>query len=376
MVIYWVCSPSICDWPVNLWYPPRNVKNSLIIFAIPFASKPNVISNTGPTAPSPTVNNVINFLVPSERLPNFSRIPPTNSTIGVSACKKASPTGTRANLRSSTLFLNLFIAESAVIPNSCSESVANSSTDEFAKARTREAWFPSFVTLANNADKRANWNFPNNCSIALALASGSKAFKALANSITVAFRSPLFFSTIAVALIPNPASISDAFPVGLINAARPDLSAFAPSDALIPPSFIAAIKNVKSFTSPPNCWITGATFGIAVVISSRDTTVWFSTALRKSIDSASFSDDIPKAFCSDMVVSRAFWLSTWPRIERRVACAVWRCKSKPWKPAAAASAAKPTVWETEMPYFVNCFPSSVIFASASLVSCCGVNKSP
>ena len=109
------------------------------------------------------------------------------------------------------------------------------------------------ATLANNVDRRANWNLPNICSIALALASGSKAFKALANSTTVAFKLPLFLSTIAVALIPNPLSMSDAFLVGLINAARPDLSAFAPSDALIPPSFIAAIKNVKSFTSPPSC---------------------------------------------------------------------------------------------------------------------------
>ena len=87
----------------------------------------------------PTVNNVINFLVPSERLANFSRIPPTNSITGVSASKKASPTGTRANLRSSTLFLNLFIAESAVIPNSCSDNADNCSTDEFAKSRTRAA---------------------------------------------------------------------------------------------------------------------------------------------------------------------------------------------------------------------------------------------
>ena len=107
-----------------------------------------------------------------------------------------------------------------------------------------------------------------------------------------------------------PCNIADAFVVGLINAARPDLSALAPSDALIPPSFIAAIKNAKSFTSPPSCWITGATFGIAVVISSRDTTVWFSTALRKSIDAARFSEDILNEFCNEIVVSRAFWLST------------------------------------------------------------------
>ena len=56
--------------------------------------------------------------------------------------------------------------------------------------------------------------------------------------------------------------------------------------------------------------MTGAAFGIAVATSSRESTVWFSTALRKSIDSARFSDDIEKAFCNDIVVSSAFWLST------------------------------------------------------------------
>jgi hypothetical protein len=44
----------------------------------------------------PTVNNVINFLVPLERLANFSSMFPTNSTIGVAASKNAFPTGTRA----------------------------------------------------------------------------------------------------------------------------------------------------------------------------------------------------------------------------------------------------------------------------------------
>ena len=223
------------------------------MFATPLASKPNVISNTGPTAPIPTVNSVITFLVPSERLANFSNIFPTNSTIGVAASKNALPTGTRAILRSSTLFLNLFIAESAVSPNSCSDRADNSVTLELAKSRTRAAWFPSLATLANNVDRRANWNLPNICSIACALCSGSSSLSASANSITVAFKSPLLFTTISLALIPKPLSISDALPVGLISAARPDLRALAPSDALIPPSFIAAMKKVKSFTSPPSC---------------------------------------------------------------------------------------------------------------------------
>ena len=98
---------------------------------------------------------------------------PTNSAIGVTASKNALPTGIRANFKSSTAFLNLFIEDSAVMPNSLSDSAESSSTDEFAKSRTREAWFPSLATFANSVDKRANWNLPNICSIACALLSGS-----------------------------------------------------------------------------------------------------------------------------------------------------------------------------------------------------------
>ena len=84
--------------------------------------------------------------------------------------------------------------------------------------------------------------------------------------------------------------MSLALSVGLIRDARPDFNALAPSDALIPPSFMAVKKNAKSFTSPPSCFTTGAALGIAVVMSSRDTTVWFSTAFRKLIASANSSD--------------------------------------------------------------------------------------
>jgi hypothetical protein len=101
-------------------------------------------------------------------------------------------------------------------------------------------------------------------------------------------------------LTPKPANISLAFLLGLINDARPDLSALAPSDALIPPSFIAVKKNAKSSTDPPSCFITGPALGIATVKSSIDTTVWFSTALRKLILLARSSAAIPKAFVTDM----------------------------------------------------------------------------
>ena len=140
--------------------------------------------------------------------------------------------------------------------------------------------------LANNVDIRENWNFPNSCSIALARSSGLRVFSASAIPRTVALKSPLFFSTIPRILIPTVASISDAFLLGLMIDARPDFNAFAPSAALIPPSFIAVIKNAKSLTSPPRDFTIGAAIGIAVVTSSRDKTVWFSTELRKLIESA------------------------------------------------------------------------------------------
>ena len=104
---------------------------------------------------------------------------------------------------------------------------------------------------------------------------------------------------------PSPAKNFDAFSDGLINDARPDLSALAPSDALIPPSFIAVRKNARSSTFPPSCWTTGPAFGIAIVKSSIDTTVWFSTALRKSIFFAKSSVATPNAFVTEIVVSNA-----------------------------------------------------------------------
>ena len=94
---------------------------------------------------------------------------------------------------------------------------------------------------------------PNSCSIARARLSGSRVSSACAKPITVFLTSPLLASTIPLMLTPRPLSIFDALSEGLINDARPDLSAFAPSDALIPPSFIAVRKNAKSSTSPPSC---------------------------------------------------------------------------------------------------------------------------
>ena len=163
------------------------------------------------------------------------------------------------------------------------------------------------------------------------------------------------------------ASILLAFSVGLINDARPDLSALAPSDALIPPSFIAVKKNARSSTDPPSCLTTGPALGIAIVRSSIDTTVWFSTALRKSIFFAKSSAAIPKAFVTDIVVSNACSCSTPPRTARRVACATWAVRSAPVLPMAAALAAISIVLLTATPYFVNSSASFCTSANALFV---------
>ena len=92
--------------PVLLYidFSPANI---LIILATALAIKPNDISNIGPTPATATVSIVKNFLLPSPRLLNLSRIFPTNSTIGVNALRNCSPTGAIATLRSSIDFLNL-----------------------------------------------------------------------------------------------------------------------------------------------------------------------------------------------------------------------------------------------------------------------------
>ena len=86
---------------------------------------------------------------------------------------------------------------------------------------------------------------------------------------------------------PNCLATSLACFVGLIRDARPDFNAFAASAAGMPPSRIATRSVARSFTSPPRDLITGPTFGIAIDKSSSVAEVWFSTALRKLMDSAS-----------------------------------------------------------------------------------------
>ena len=95
--------------PPVLLYIDLMPVNILIMLATAFAIKPNVIRSTGPIPATATVNIVKNFLLPSPRLLNLSRIFPTNSTIGVRALRNCSPTGAIATLRSSIDFLNLYV---------------------------------------------------------------------------------------------------------------------------------------------------------------------------------------------------------------------------------------------------------------------------
>ena len=194
--------------------------------------------------------------------------------------------------------------------------------------------------------------------MARARLSGSKVSSAFAKSTTVDLTSPAFASTIPLIFTPRPMSIFDAFSDGLIKEARPDLSALAPSDALIPPSFIAVRKNARSSTSPPSCLTTGPAFGIAIVKSSIETTVWFSTALRKSILFAKSSVATPNALVTEIVVSSACSCSTPPSTASLVASETCASKSAPILPIAAALAAISIVFSTATPYFVYSFASN------------------
>ena len=143
--------------------------------------------------------------------------------------------------------------------------------------------------------------------------------RASAKSITTPFTSPLLASTIPAMLMPSFCRNSEDTFVGLIREARPDFSAFAPSEALIPPSFIAVKKNARSSTSPPSCFTTGPAFGIAIVRSLIEVTVSFSTAFKKSIFFARSSAATPKALVTEIVADKASCCSTSPSTASLVA---------------------------------------------------------
>ena len=346
------------------------------MFATPLATRPKPIRNAGATIPIIPTKLVTNDFVPSSRLLNFSRIFVPNSMIGVTAFTKASPSGTSDTFRSSTAFWNLYIGEASTRLSSRSDSTASSAVVAFVSCRTRVAWLPSATTFWNSVDRRENWNLPNNCSMARARFSGSSVSRAFAKSTTRPFTFPALASTMPLMFTPKPARKSDAFLVGLIRDARPDLSALAPSDALMPPSFIAVRKKARSSTLPPSCLTTGPAFGIAMVRSSIDVTVWFSTALRKLIFPARSSEATPNAFVTEIVVSSACCCSTLPSTASFAALDTWASRSAPILPIAAASAARVMVSETATPYFVNSFASSLICPSILSVSPADVKVSP
>ena len=121
--------------------------NILIILATAFAIKPKVIRRIGPTPATATVNIVKNFLLPSPRLLNLSRIFPTNSTIGVKAFKNCSPTGAIANFKSSIDFLNLYVVVFCILSNSRCDKIASSSVVACVSCSTLFACVPCAVTF-------------------------------------------------------------------------------------------------------------------------------------------------------------------------------------------------------------------------------------
>ena len=164
--------------------------NSFITFATPLAIRPNVIRSTGPIPATAKTSIETKLLVPSLRLLKPSKILVTNSMIGVTAFKKASPTGASFACILSIDFWNLNIGDSEILFISRSDSTANSSAVWFASPATVAAWLPSSITFLNNVDRRENWNLPNICSMARARFSGSSVSKALAKSTTTPLMSP------------------------------------------------------------------------------------------------------------------------------------------------------------------------------------------
>ena len=346
------------------------------MLAIPLPIKPIDINNTGPIPPSTANNVTIVFLVPSENELNLSSAFVANSIIGVSASANAWPTGTSVAFNFSIDAWNFTAEDDAVTPSSLSAVIASASVDSFAISRTLDACVPLLATLSKSVEILANWYLPNIVSINLAFAKSSSGSSAFANDITVILKSPAFASTIPLKLIPNSSACLLAAFDGLIKDARPDFKALAASAAPTPPSCIAAIKNAKSFISPPSCLITGATLGIAWVMSSSATTVWFSTAFKKlTVSSNSFPVTL-KAFWIAIVASKACSWATPPRTDNLVAWVTTSSSCFPELPAAAASAANLIVSATAIPYFVNSFANSLIFAKAASVSDVAVNISP
>ena len=116
----------------------KNTK-PLIMFATPLAIRPKPMRNTGPMTPATAVSPTTNCFAPASNSLNFSRMLAPNSKTGVTAFKKASPSGTRVSLMSSIAFWNLNIGESSTLFNSRSERIASSSVVALVSCNTRLA---------------------------------------------------------------------------------------------------------------------------------------------------------------------------------------------------------------------------------------------
>ena len=159
----------------------------------------------------------------------------------------------------------------------------------------------------NRAPILAYWYLPNTLDSSTCWSGPESFCNALENSVISPMKSPLFSWAIFFMLMPYDSATADAALVGDIRLAKPDFRAFAPSAALTPPSRIAVSNTDKSSMLPPSPLMTGATRGIACVMSSRLVIVWFSTALRKFVFAASSSLETPNADCILIVASSACW---------------------------------------------------------------------
>ena len=139
----------------------------------------------------------------------------------------------------STALLYLPDADSVTAANSRSASAPRSAVEAFIKSKTCKVWLPCFPKFSKRAFILANWNLPKRFSIACCFCNGFNWSKASCNASKVFVVLPALSLTIASKSMPNDLNWPTALSVGLIKEARPDLSAFAPSAALIPPSRIA-----------------------------------------------------------------------------------------------------------------------------------------
>ena len=110
--------------------------------------------------------NVNIFLIGSGSLPKNLIIPSRTFIILVPIFKNCSPTTARSAFKVSKALLYLPDADSVICANSRPAIFARSAELVFIKSRTCSVWLPCLPKFSNNAFIRANWNLPNNCSIA------------------------------------------------------------------------------------------------------------------------------------------------------------------------------------------------------------------